>query len=349
MKRRLAACAVGLLVAGLWVSPASAAEVADLTISIDGATVPVDAWDKPARLTIVNTGPGVARDMVVTVDFGGLDPEQLGFDTAMCLEPNPTMCTFGVPDLPAGGKHTYHLLMINVGASIGPGGSLAAFVTHSGTEPTPADNVTSVDVAIVAPGVDLSVAAPDVYRWTADHLGETTTPIPPGDGSFAYAVVYNEGTRTADGVTVEVRVPEHVTIAGPDPDPGATCLISADRRTATCDYPDVALVPNTNAYFVEVAWPITVAADAPAGALTGGSVTVTTQGDSELSANTQEFSVFVAAPPSSPSPPPGGGGGGGLPVTGPMAGGLAAAGAGLLILGGALVLLARRRRVVLEP
>jgi len=159
VKRLLAACAVGLLAVGLWVSPAAAAEVADLKVSIDGVAVPVDQGGKAVRLTIVNAGPGVARDPVVTVDHGGLDRTRLEFDTVMCLEPNPTMCTFGVPDLPAGAKHTYHLTLINVGGTVGPGGSLAAFVTHSGTEPTPADNVTSVEVAVVEPGADLSVEA----------------------------------------------------------------------------------------------------------------------------------------------------------------------------------------------
>lgn len=363
MNSRLAAGAAGLVLVGAWATPATAAEVADLRISIDGATVSVDDTDRAARLTIFNAGPGDAREVLVTVDFGGLDATRVQFDTALCLEPNPTMCTFGIPDLRAGAKHTYQLTLINVGGTVGPAGSLAAFVNHVGTDPEPADNVTSIEVAVVDPGLDLSVVARDVYRWTMATLGEGTTPVAPGGESVAYALIHNEGTRTAKGVTVDVRVPAHVTISGPDPDPGAACRISADQRTATCDYPDVELIPGANAS-VEVAWPITVAADAPGpGALTGGTVTAAAIAeadppsaakaaaaapgprDIDTSDNTDRFSVLVAGPP------PGGGGAGdpGLPVTGPMARGLAAAGAGLLILGGALVLLARRRRPVVRP
>jgi LPXTG-motif cell wall-anchored protein len=364
MKRGLAVAAAVFAMLGSWAAPALAAPAADIRVTIEGPTISVGSFAKAVTLSISNAGPGDAYDVVATVDFSALDPALAVFDTAQCIELTPTFCSFPVGTVAAGAELDYTLTVSNAGGGTGPAGTLAAFANHAGVDPVPGNNGAVAEVTVAEAGVDLAVAAPDVYHWTlTEGLGEGTTPVPPGGASAALAVVFNYGAKTAQGLTVEIVVPAHVTLTGPGPT--GTCEIAADRRSATCSYPDEVVTGVTGTDPTILAWPIAVSEEAPGPiALTGGMVTVDAIAEVDPPAtvlargaaqvrdvdntdNVDGFAVFVAGPAS--PPPPNGGGGGGLPVTGPMAGGLAAAGAGLLLLGSALVLLARRRRLVVKP
>jgi LPXTG-motif cell wall-anchored protein len=376
VKRHLAACAAGLLAVGLWATPAAAEEIADLGISVTGASVSVDdAYTNPS-VSVSNAGPGSAVDPVVTVDFGALDATKVELELAICAEVTGTLCELPPVDTIGAAQEIDRLVRINnVGGGVtGPAGTMTVSVVHSGTDPVAGNNAVTVPVTVTDPGPGLAVLAPDVYHWgDVDDVFTVGDPIPPGDDALVVAFVLNFGDKVAKGITFEVTVPEHVTITGPVLLPNPNCQIGADQRTIACDQPDIELLPEEFGFQDSVALlqlPIAVAAEAPGPAmLTGGAVTATAievadppalprkkaapaaEGplagiDIDESDNTDTFGVAVAGPP----PTPGGGGGGepGLPVTGPMAGALAAGGAGLMILGGAVMLLARRRRVVVR-
>jgi hypothetical protein len=217
--------------------------------------------------------------------------------------------------------------------------------------------------------------AEDVFKVAADGT-MTDDPVPPGGNSWVVGAVGNLGDTTADGVKVTVALPKHVTFG--EAEPG--CVYTTDKRSVTCDYADVTLVPVAQdtdpdddvISVVGIVFPITVAANAPGpvvvsgGKLSGNALGVQDDPsaatliegerpglpealqaltpdavrDADPADNTANFKVHIGARPATG----GGAGGGGLPVTGPRTGLIGGVGAALVLLGSTLVLITRRRR-----
>jgi LPXTG-motif cell wall-anchored protein len=252
---------------------------------------------------------------------------------------------------PPGGELEFGIPLEPEAGASGAAGTLTASVESAVADPNAGNNSKTVNVNVGNSGVDLLVVAFDVYASDG-------SPVPLGGTSQVDGIIINFGDLAAAGIKIVVTLPEHVTFAETEPD----CTYSADNRMATCLYDDIILFPNPfppdDDDYLEVYWPVTVAADAPGpAALQGGLMTVTAidvvqpEGPDVRSAlpknmrwvspddipdvdptdNEDPFAVFIA---------------GDLPVTGARTGLYALSGVGLLMLGALVVVLARRRRPV---
>jgi hypothetical protein len=356
--------AAALLAAGAFAGPAYADTTADLEIKFVGTTIAPGSDAKFGSFSLVNHGPSAAAGIVLTFDISALDttkveldvpPECTGTTTVVCPAP-PEFTVKSGEDFDG-----LWLLIKQPGAS-GDAGQLTASVSHAGTDPVAANNTVTVDVKIAdSGGPDLATAALDVYKDTDDAPGEPgpDQPIPPGGTSNLWVFVINQGDAAANGVKMSITMPEHVSFTEPEPD----CTHSVGSSTTTCEYDTVVLTPEGDDSLGIFFFPLKVAASAPgpvvlpgglvtveamqqtaaaaAGALPRNFTRVTPQDlkDVDPSDNTDEFSVFVAAPAGGPAPLP-------LPETGGKVGLIGGAGAAALVLGLVLVLAARRRRPV---
>jgi len=356
---RVGAGAAGVLVGGLLASPASAAAAgADLAVNLAGTTIAATAAGKFGTVTLTNNGPDAATGVVLTFDTGDLDTSKVVAARAGCTTTaDAIVCAIGDDSVPpAGGDLDFSIPLDRVpGAPPGPAGTLSVTVSADTDDPNPGNNDKTADVVIGDSGVDLHVLVPDVYGL--DAAGDPTTdPVPAGGSSEVHAFFINFGDMGVDGLRVVVTLPEFVTFGGVDP----ACTYSPDNRSATCDY-DVVITPDEG---IDVAWPVTVAANAPGpkalrgGLVAGAAIAVfdppLPDGPSALPKNIRKlspdqvpdvdpgddedaFTVFIGAGPGQPGP-------GDLPVTGVRIGQFGALGAALVVLGAMLVVLARRRR-----
>jgi len=375
--RALAVCAVLAVIATG--RPAYAAdEGADLSLTVSADKVVVDKTFPDHKTTVVNEGPGsTGAGWSLAYDLSGLDDNivKVGprFHLGCTLTGENLVCV-GEPGLLPGNSFVQPVpfTLERVPGRKGPAGSFTVTAV-SENDPDPADNAATVAVEVPANGVDLVAVAKDVFKVAADGT-MTDDPVPPGGNSWVVGAVGNVGDTIADGVKVTVALPKHVTFA--EAEPG--CVYTTDKRSVTCDYSDVTLVPVTQdtdpddnvISVVGIVFPITVAANAPGPVVVGGgklsgnalaiqddpSITTLTEGerpalpeglqaltpdavrDADPADNTAEFKVHIGAPQAT------GGGGGGLPLTGPRTGLISGVGAALVLLGSAVVLITRRRR-----
>jgi LPXTG-motif cell wall-anchored protein len=346
------AAAASVVVVTGFASPAFADDGADLSINFTGTTIAPFSDGKFGKVTIRNDGPGTATGVVVKFDVSALDDSKVDLDPGSCaVAGDEVSCS--IPDAfspPPGGELEYGIPLEPEAGASGAAGSLTASVESATADPNAGNNSKTVNVNVGDHGVDLLVVAFDVYD--ADGV----SPVPLGGTSQVNGIIINFGDMAAAGIKIVVTLPEHVTFAETEPD----CTYSADNRVATCLYDDITLFPNpfppANDDYLEVFWPVRVAADAPGpAALQGGLMTVSAidilqpEGpevrsplprtmrwitpdaipDVDPTDNEDPFAVFIA---------------GDLPVTGFRTGLYALSGVGLLILGALIVVLARRRR-----
>lgn len=363
---RTGAAAAGLVLAcSAFAAPAFADTTADLGVTFDGTTIAAGSDGKFGVLSLTNAGPSDVIDPLITIDVSELDLDAIEIDDQYCDAPEDGVFYCGIASdtrtLPAGADFDWPFpLFKKPGAESGSAGKITVTIAHDGTDPNPANNAMTAEVVLSEEsGVDLLAWAPDVYQWDDEAEFFTEEPIVPGGTSRVYVEVLNQGDAIADGIKVQVQLPEHATLAEPEPD----CEFSADLRSATCEYKQVSVAPFfLTGIYEKFYWKINVSEDATGPALKGGSVrfdainvkeaeqepTVLRGATADLpeqfqdvddADNSDGFSVFVADTS---------GGGGGLPVTGPAATAIAGGGAAVLALGLVLFVSARRRRIVTQ-
>jgi LPXTG-motif cell wall-anchored protein len=352
----------GVLVAGMFAAPASAAAAgSDLAVSLSGTTIAAFGIGKFGKVTVTNNGPETPTGVTLTYDLSALDTSKVTATVGGCDETSTDVFECEVPDdgIPAsGGNLDLVLPLDHVLGEVGPAGSITVTVAADIADPDSSNNSKTVDVFVGNDGVDIQVLAADVYALD-NHGSMTSDPVPPGASSEVDTVFFNWGDEAALGLRVVVTLPEFVTFAEVDP----ACTYSSDNRVATREFGGLTLDfwGDSDA----IAWPVTVSGDAPGPVgLTGGLVTgaalaideppppdlrsalpkhlrrvqIDQVSDVDPSDGQDGFTVFVAAP-EEPD----------LPVTGARASLYAASGLGLLLLGVLIVLLARRRRHTPPP
>ncbi|ROT33820.1 hypothetical protein [Micromonospora sp. HM5-17] len=360
---------------------AHADEPGDLELALSASRVSLGEPFRDVEVVVTNHGPGPAGGWHVEYDLGGLDDEVVTvgdrFGPGCRLGGERLVCP-GETALGAGHRWRGPLpfSLTKVAGRHGPAGSVTVTVVAEG-DPVPANNAGRFEVEAPAVGVDLVVQADDIHQVTA--AGEPTdAPVPPGGESMMVGIVGNLGDTVADGLRVRVTLPRYVTFA--EAEPG--CDYTADRRTVTCDYQQLLLVPvrrgaepGAPPAVIGVYFPVRVAEDAPGPLVAkGGELYAAALGtmddpdpalrrrgrgpalpenvravsareveDADPADNVDGFVAYLAGPPNGG----GGGAGEGLPVTGVQAGLIAGIGTGVLLVGGVLVFLSRRRRVML--
>jgi hypothetical protein len=376
-----AGAAVLLAVGALFtvVTPAlAAAPGTDLALAVTGTTIAADAAGKFGSLTVSNVGTEKPPAVLLSFDLSDLDLSKVELDLGTCDKfDDEIRCGLADAFVPGpGATADLDLPFVRKAGATGAAGTLTVALEVSGDTNAKNDTITA-DVSVGGGGVDLTVVAEDVYA--IDAAGKVTAePLAPGEVSTLVGHVLNQGDMTAAGIGIEVELPEHAAFA--EEVPG--CTYGADRRTATCSYGDLNLIPadlDGSGEFLDsgrdFSLTVRVDDDAPAGAvLKDGlftanaldsvpadaasvttlrrkparqpagvrALTASAVKDVDDSDNNDEFAVFVA-----PEESGGSGGGGGLPVTGPQAAVLGGGGLAVAVAGALLFLLARRRRVVL--
>ncbi|MEV0713825.1 LPXTG cell wall anchor domain-containing protein [Asanoa sp. NPDC050611] len=361
-----AAAAVAASVA--FTAPAFADDTADLGVKLEGTTIAANAEGKFPTVSLSNAGPSDAQGVVVTFDVSEVLNDLIQFgEEDLCGGPEngKIVCSLADP-IPAGAEYDLELPMTKKTDATGSAGSVTVTIEHAGTDKNEANNSATAEIVLSEEsGADLRVWAHDVYGYNADEDAFTGEPVVPGTESFVLVQILNYGDKTAKGVKVTVSLPQHVTFTEPEPE----CEFSADKRTATCAYAALELVPwgmHSGDGVPNFFWAVKVDESAPAPATLHGTVTAAAIDEAEVEVpaaaarnagpkaevalpenfkdidatdNTDEFGVFVAAAG-------GEGGGGGLPVTGPAAGIIGGVGGAVVIAGAVLFFLARRRRIV---
>jgi hypothetical protein len=252
--------------------PAYATGQVDLAVEIDGAALRGTDPDKAVVVTVVNRGTATARSVRLRltgwVDSEVMNPASLRFCAAGGAEaaPSPDSTAVpslqvtiagncAVPDLPAGGSATLRATPRTAANATGTVGKLTLTVSHAAADARPADNTASVSLTLAGPAEqDLYVRAWSVPTEAAQAPGQTggagggavpvagATAVPPGGVGELRFEVGNRGAGLSGGMTVVVRLPDHVRFA--ETHPG--CGYGTDHRSATCTYLDLPLVPSVD-------------------------------------------------------------------------------------------------------
>lgn len=375
----LAFAAAGLLGAPAGMAQAADRSGADLALRVSAGTVAIGGPLAAHRVTVLNHGPDGARAWHLAYDLRGLDDRVVTLDRIApgCTRTGTTV-TCDAADLAPAHRLAWPtpFALRRMPGRHGTAGTIVVTAVSEG-DPDQTNNSVTYEVEVPPLGVDLVVHAEDIYRVT-DAGEPTDQPVPPGSVSTLFGAVANAGDTVAAGVTVSVTLPRYVTFAEAEPD----CAYSADKRTASCDYPQITLVPMDwdrgadDAFYsvIGVYFPVRVAADAPGPVVVRGGVFTShalgVEGEADVrvlarrgaatlpenvtalsarkvadvnpSDNSYPFAAHIA-PPAADGSDGGDGGGGGLPITGGPAGRIGGVGVGVLALGGVLLLLARRR------
>lgn len=228
-----------------------AAGVADLVVRVEGATMPSAAPEKVLTATVTNRGAGAARNAMLRVtgwvDSETVNPSSVDFcptgdaDVASAPTVAPSLevrinngCNLA--DLQAGRSVTLRAVLRGSANAVGAAGSVTAEVTHAGPDPTPADNTVTTPLTLVGP-VDQRLYA-RTWGAPADATGAVRTVLPGHGGDLRFEVG-NRGEDLVGGMTVTLHLPAHVRFA--ETRPG--CAYGLDRRSATCTYADLPVVP----------------------------------------------------------------------------------------------------------
>jgi hypothetical protein len=376
------ACAALLLAAGLTLTaaPVFAAvprpAAADLAVRLSGTTLTNLVQQKVATATVTNHGATTARGVRLRftgqVDGEVVNPNSVAFCPGSSTSPSPGPPAVapslqvevggecGLPDIAAGESVRLTTTIVRSAQGIGPVGEVTVRVSHAAADPVPANNSATAAIAF-AEG-----AGPDLYAraWDGpvDRNGQVT-PILPGGRADLRFEIGNQGAEPVSGLLITVQLPAHVTFD--ETRPG--CAYGPDRRTVTCTYHELPLIPAQTDRFphdrsysaLRFRHLLRVAKEAPAPAqLAGGrlavvpllvgqlsptevlpeGVTGMTATDPDGTDDTGRFTVSTLAL---------NGNAAGLPLTGVPAGLLGGLGLGVLATGGGLVLITRQRRVVI--
>ncbi len=254
-------------------SPAYAAETdADLQALIPNTTVTTGDAYKALQIETRNMGPDVTHNLRYEYDISGLDNDvltaKLGTDPRCTSTATTLTCSPGL-NFPKGNSYVARPTdVLTLEPKPGKTGNAGSFTFRllADNDPNPENNLVTVNVEVPPKGVDIAVFAEDVYKVTED--GEITDdPVPPGGTSLLFGGIGNLGDITAKGIRLSAKLPEHVTFS--ESEPG--CVYSADKRTATCNYADITLVPldkdtdenDDITSVIGVFFPVAVAEDAP--------------------------------------------------------------------------------------
>ncbi|WP_328422609.1 LPXTG cell wall anchor domain-containing protein [Micromonospora sp. NBC_00389] len=388
---------VALLAAGglaTVAAPAQAADQADLALipqSYELAKGVTAAKNKPFKFTVDNTRSAVdAKGVSYTVDTSKLKKNKVGVMVPDGCQVKGKKFTCLLGDLPAGTSEDFGIPLFSTGGR-GEAGTLVVTIKSATGDPNPLDNKVEHDITVTKPGYDLTSWVQDVYANVVVNGARgddpDLRPVRLGETVPLDWAVYNDGSRTATGLSYVLTLPAGVTFA--------TLPDSCEQQTfggvvqALCQ-DDGAVIEPGEYYTADIK--VTVGADVTEPVLRVGELfaqgldsaagqpeeqperatsaqrkafTETDEGD-----NQAIFDVFVdltVQPTPTPTPTPtatptpggtptpgattspaaGGGGGGGLPVTGVQAGLIGGIGGIILLVGGALLVLSRRRKVVL--
>jgi hypothetical protein len=251
----LAAVPVGVPAAYASVSPASRG--ADLAVRISGAPSRDVPGEQVVTATVVNRGPGTANDVTLRftgrVDSEAVNPESL----RLCAAPRPSASPTSseperpavvpsltaevngscvLPDLAPGDSHGLRGVLSGRTNPLGPVGELTVAVGHAGSDPAPADNAATTRLGFPDPA-DYRLYARG-WDGPADHAG-TIGAVPPGGAGDLRFEIGNAGQSAVNGFTVTIELPHQVAFA--ERRPG--CAYAWDRRSATCTYGDLPMVP----------------------------------------------------------------------------------------------------------
>jgi LPXTG-motif cell wall-anchored protein len=323
----------------------AAAGGADLQVSVSGTSLDYMVGGKRVTITVTNRGPASAHGVELStagswVDFETVDPGSIRFCQGRPPLPQPThtppdertadtseRCK--LPDLGPGRSVQLdtQIVYFAKGNKIGNFARIAPVVSHSGTDPVPANNAAEAGLAAPAVGPDLFVRAAD---------------LEPGATPKLRFQVGNQGSQPSVGLKVAITLPAHVTFDGAQ----AGCTYNAGLTEAACAYPDLQLTrPATGFDVTTFTHPVRVGDGAPAYLLDGSvsvePISVATDAaaaaaaavtDVDATDNADAFSVFAAS------------GGENLPATGVRSGVIALYGGVAVLIGAALLLVVRRRR-----
>ncbi|MFI5494782.1 hypothetical protein [Actinoplanes sp. NPDC051859] len=220
-------------------APARAADnVADLELTITGTKIAATSSGKVIKATIKNHGPNTAVGTVIVFDSQRLISSKVKLevlDAELCeVRGAKFACIIG--DIASGVSLDLPITLTRLGGT-GNAGKLVAAVAHEGKDPNEENDATNggVDVEVGVSGPDLYAQADDVE---VDANGAKKLVAPGGIGKVNFEVG-NQGDVAVDGVTFELKLPEHVTFAGELDG----CTYDAAKTVATCKYDKLPLAP----------------------------------------------------------------------------------------------------------
>lgn len=373
----LAAAPIGVL-------PAYGSSPADLAVRISGAQSADIPGEQVLTATVVNRGPGRASGVTLRfagrVDSEAVNPEDLRFCLPRHPSAPPTLAasltaeihgSCPLPDLAPGRSHGLRSVLRGQSHTLGAIGEMTVVVGHAGADPAPADNTATTRLGLTS--LDSYRLYARTWGGTAD-LAEPSGPggsaqaVPPGSTGTLHFEIGNAGSAPVNGFTVTIRLPRRVAFAQVHP----ACAYAPDRRSATCTYGDVPLVPADadtrsddrsysalrfrHGFKVDRAAPVRARLDdglliveplvtgylpPPVTRLPGGVTGLRARDFAWEDARDQVVIVTGAAlGDGTGAGDPGAGARAGLPVTGLPVGSLGAAGLGLIVAGVTLLLLA---------
>lgn len=267
----LVLAAVPLGVPAAYAAGPGAVNAADLAVRITGAPSRDAPGEQVVTATVVNHGPGTANGVTLRftgrVDSEAVNPESL----RLCAVPRPSAApsrsrpsgtsgpadtSAGAPDRPAvvpsltaeingscilpdlAPGHSHGLRGVLHGATnpVGTVGELTVAVGHDGPDPAPTDNAATTRLGFPDPGDHRLYARG--WDAPADDAGVIGTVPPGGTGDLRFEIG-NSGQTPVNGFTVMIELPNRVAFA--ERRPG--CAYARDRRSATCTYGDLPIVP----------------------------------------------------------------------------------------------------------
>jgi len=379
---RVGVCAVAVVAAGFFATPAFADTTSDLGVEITGTTIAAGTEGKFVSITLTNNGPSPATGVSIVLDLGLLDDTQVTADTEGCTEHATKLWFCPVPDdqvpVPGTSKKFGEFLELTATAVPGSAGILGVGFVQDGQDEIGDNNTDNEEITIGGKGPDLMVTARDVdkklkldgdgFPVFEDDSLVYDGPLTPGSVSAVEYVVRNQGNASAAGFISTIELPEHVSFAEIN---SVLPCEQTDARHAECNWP-LPTVPadedtpggeETSAWlvvaFIQVDDGVTAPATLPDGAITvapvasidaparrsaaPGPLLATPMTEDEIDVDPTDNSDAFAVLVSNETS----GGGGSLPITGVQAGLIGGAGLAAVVTGGVLFVVARRRRVVM--
>lgn len=233
-------------------SPADPAS-ADLAVRVSGAPSAGASDEQVITATVTNRGPGAANGVTLRyagqVDTEAVDPAAVRLCavrepsapplTDPAVAPSLTVAVAGscaLPDLAPGRSYGLRSRTLGAGRTLGPVGELTVVVGHAGADPAPADNSATTRLGLPdRTGYRLYARS---WDGPADR-GGTVGVVPPGGVGDLRFEIGNSGRVPVNGFTITIQLPHRVAFR--ESRPG--CAYARDRRSATCTYGDLPIVP----------------------------------------------------------------------------------------------------------
>ncbi|GIH10110.1 hypothetical protein Rhe02_81770 [Rhizocola hellebori] len=353
--RRAGATAAVFFAASAFAAPAAFAAdtTSDLDVQLQGVTLAGGATEKSGSFTVTNNGPQAATNVGFKLDASGLDATKVTFefDGGDCTEVAKVWDCEYTGTIDAGETWDNWYTIKRIGDATGEVGTLKVTVSHDQDENTDNNSKSAVIELSKTVGVDLVADAEDIYVTNASHEVQHGQAVQPGAQTEFIMWVGNQGSVTSANQKIWIKLPEHVTFVGSEPD----CDYETGDTETTCNYFGSVLEADDFDKFwfdvkidESVAGPVVlgggkvvvvdvqVAPEARAAAAAPTNRASVNNADRDVTDNSDEFAAYVAKKD--------GGQGGGLPVTGVQISLIAGIGGAAVIGGGALLLLSRRRR-----